>query len=133
MTVLEMGVKQRKIFRVGERDYSLAFTVPIVAELEVTLGRSMKSAADWLRIQTKEVRGILEAGLKHYHPDEAANVAEAVSLALDPEEIEVVIDGLCVAACPKAMARLEAELEKARARAKRGLSPLPNVPGVDAL
>lgn len=130
--VIEIAVKERKIFRVGERDYSLVFMLSTIAELEEKLGRSMKSAADWLHIQTKEVHDILEAGFSHYHPEEAKDVADTICEALDPEQIENVIDGLCVAACPKAMARLQEEIEKVRARLKKGL-PLPNVPGADAL
>jgi capsule polysaccharide export protein KpsE/RkpR len=93
----------------------------------------MKSATDWLKIQTKEVRDILEAGFTHYHPEEAKQVADDISVALEPEEIENVIDGLCVVACPKAMARLQEEMEKVRARLKKGLPPLPNAPGAGVL
>ena len=131
--VLEIGVKQSKIFRVGEKDYSLVFTVPVIAALEEKLGRSLKGAADWFRIKTSEVRDILEAGFTKHHPEEAADIADTICNLLDPEEIENVIDGLCAAACPKAMARLELEIEKARERTKRGLPPLPNVPSADAL
>ncbi len=128
--VLEIAVKERKIFRLGERDYSLTFTVPVVAALEEKLGRSMKGAADWFRIQTREVQDVLAAGFTHYHPDEAGDVAKQICDALDPEELETVIDALCVAACPKAMARLKVEIEKAQSRIKKGISP--NVQGADA-
>lgn len=130
--VLEITFKQSKIFRVGDKDYSLVFTVPVVAALEEKLGRSMKSAADWLRIQTKEVRDILEAGFTHHHPEDAKTIADTICDMLEPEEIENVIDALCVAACPKAMARLQVEIEKIKERAKKGLPPLPNVQSADA-
>ena len=129
--VLEIAVKERKIIRVGDRDYSLVFPVPVVAALEETIGRSMKSTADWLRIQTKEVQAVLEAGLSHYHPQEAKDLAATLCTMLEPEEIENVVDALCVAACPKGMARLKEEIEKARVRFNKGL-PLPNVQGADA-
>jgi plasmid stability protein len=131
MQALEIGVKQRQLLRVDDRDFAIVFPLPIVAELEETLGRSMKIPADWLRIKTAEVRDILEAGLKTYHPDEAAATADAVSKGLDPEQIETVIAALCAAACPKAMAHLEKEIEKARARARKGLA-LPNAQSADA-
>jgi hypothetical protein len=95
------------------------------------LGRSMKTAGDWLRIQVKEVQAVLEAGLTHYHPEEAKSVAEAVAITLDPEELESVIEALCWAACPKAMERVQAALEKARQRVLEGLPPLPNGQSAD--
>jgi hypothetical protein len=125
--VLEIGVKQSRIFRVGERDFALVFTVGAVAALEDKLGRSMKNPADWFRLQTKEVQDVLEAGFKTYHADEAKDVAEAVCRTLDAEQIENVIDFVCWAACPKAMERLRVEVEKMREAVKKGL-PLPNVP-----
>lgn len=128
---LEIEAKSRKIIRVGGKDYALVFRLPIVAALEEKLGRSMKSAADWLRIQTKEVPAVIEAGLTDYHPNDAKSVAETICSTLDPEEIEHVIDALCVAACPKAMARLQEELEKYRERMKQGL-PVPNAQSADA-
>ena len=133
MSAIEIAVKQPKIFRVDGNDYALLFTVPAVAELEEKLGRSMKSATDWLRIQTKEVRDILEAGFTHYHPDEASIVADAICTCLEPEELEKVIDALCVAACPRAMAKLQEEMEKVRVRLSKGQPPFPNAPGADVL
>ena len=128
MDVLEIAVKQRKIIRLGKRDFSLAFTVPVVVALEEKIKRPMRGAADWLRIQTSEVRDILEAGFTHYHPEAAKGAADMICDTLAPEEIEHVIDALCWAACPKAMERLQAEVDKLRERAKQGL-PLPNAPG----
>lgn len=129
MSVLELAVKEVKVFRVNGADYSVLFPVSIVAELEVTLGRPMRGVAPWLAISTKEVQPIIEAGLRHYHPDEAASVAAAICRELPPEEIENVIDGLCVAACPKAMERIREEMVKVRERVKKGLPSLPNVQG----
>jgi hypothetical protein len=133
MKVIEIKAKDRQIFRVGEaegleREFSVAFPLSVVAELEDKLGRPMRSPSDWLRIQTKEVRDILEAGFSYYHPEAAKGVADLICLTLDPEGIESVIDALCFAACPKAMARLQEEMDKARERAKKGLAALPNVP-----
>lgn len=132
-SVLEICVKQSKIFLVGDKDYSLVFTVPVIAALEEKLGRPLKSAGDWLRISTSEVRDILEAGFKKHHPEEAEEIADTICDLLDPEQLETVIDALCVAACPKAMARLDEEIKKAQERARKGLTPLPNVPSADAL
>ena len=129
MDVLEIKVKDRKIVRMNERDFSLLFDVPTTAALEDKLGRDMKSPADWFRIRTKEVRDILEAGFTHYHSEEAKDIADVICSALDPEEIEIVIDAICEAACPKALARLREEITKAQARLQKGLSLLPNVPG----
>lgn len=126
MNIIEIQVKDCKVFRVDGRDYSLTFPLSVIAELEVKLGRPMKDAASWLRIKTSEVQDILEAGFKRYHPEEAAVIAESIANALDPEEIETVIDGLFVAACPKAAVRLQAEMEKIRKRVEKGI--LPNVP-----
>lgn len=131
--VLEIAVKERRIIRVAERgDFALAFTVREVAALEDKLGRSMKSAADWLNIKTKEVRDILEAGFRHYHPDEAGALADEICSVLGPEEIEHLIDAICVAACPKAMARIQDEIVKIRERMKKELPPLPNGVSADA-
>lgn len=132
MNVIEIKTKDRQLFRVGERDFSIAFPLPMVAELEDKVGRPMRSPSDWLRVKTSEVQAILEAGFKHYHPTEAGSVATQISETLDPEGIETVIDALCWAACPKAMGRLQEEMDKARERAKKGLQ-LPNVPGVGGL
>lgn len=131
MSVLEIETKSRKILRVGGRDYALAFPLTIVADLETKLGRSMKAAPDWLHIETREVKTILEAGLAYYHADEANAVAERICETLDPEEIDTVIEALCVAACPKAMERIQKAVEEARERIQKGL-PLPNVQGADA-
>lgn len=128
--ILEMAVKSQNKICVNEREYELVFSFPVVAALEEKLGRSMKSAADWVRTQTKEVPDILEAGLSHLYPEEAKAVADSICNTFPPEEIEHVIDFLCVAACPKAMARLKEQMEKIQERVKQGLA-LPNVPGVD--
>lgn len=131
--ILEITVQREpKVIRVDGKDYSLTFPLPIVVDLESKLGRPMKSAADWIRIKTEEVPAILEAALSSEHPDEAKDVATAIGSALDPEEISTVIDGLCEAACPKAMERIRAEMEKARERVQKGLAPFPNVQGADA-
>jgi hypothetical protein len=115
--VLEIEVKQAKIIRVDGKDYDLAFPLSVVVDLENKLGRSMKSAPDWLQITTAEVPIILEAGLSPGRPDdEAKTLATLICAVLNPEEISTVIDGLCAAACPKAMARIMAEMEKARKR-----------------
>lgn len=114
--VLEITVeqKQTKIIRVDGEDYSLKFPLPVVAALEIKLGRPMKSTLDWIRIRSEEVPPILEAALSTEHPDEAKDITAAICSALNPEEIGTVIDGLCAAACPKAMALLQAEIEKAQ-------------------
>jgi hypothetical protein len=129
MDTIEIQVKEPKLFRVDGVDYQLTFPLSVVAELEVKLGRPMKDAASWLRIRTKEIQAVLEAGFTRYHPDAAAMVAESIANGLDQEEIDTVIDGLFVAACPKAAERLRAEMEKARKRVEKGLPPLPNVQG----
>lgn len=129
MEVIEIKVKAPKVFRVNGEDYRLSFSLAATAELEEKLGRSMKYVSDWLRIQTKEVRDILAAGFYIFHPNEAERVADAIAAELDPEEIEHVIDGLCVAAFPKAMARLHEEMQKAQERIQKGLSALPNGQG----
>lgn len=131
MEALEIAVKERKIFRMDGRDYALVFPLPVVVALEEKLGRSMKLAVDWFRIETHEVQAVLEAGLSSLHPEEAREIAQKVADALDPEEIGTVIDGLCAAACPKAMAKIEAAMAKARERAAKGLEPLPNGQGAD--
>jgi hypothetical protein len=126
---VNIAVKQPKIFKVDGVDFRVEFPVSSVIKLEDALGRSMKSASDWLKTQTKELPEILKAGLLKHHKTEAEKVATAICDSLDPEEIEHVIDGLCVAACPKAMARIEAEINRLREKAAKGL-PLPNVPSV---
>lgn len=132
MDVLKIEAKGRKIIRVGERDFALAFPLNVVADLEEKLGRSMKTAADWLRLQTKEVQPTLAAGFRLYHPEKADAVAETICSSLDPEEIDNVIEALCVAACPKAMERVKKAMEEAQERLKKGLAPLPNGVGADA-
>lgn len=132
MDVLKIEAKGRKIIRVGERDYALAFPLNTVAELEEKLGRSMKMGADWLRLQTREVQPTLAAGFRLYHPDEADSIAETICSTLDPEEIDNVIEALCVATCPKTMERVKKAMEEAQERLKKGLSPLPNGVGADA-
>ena len=114
--VLEITVKQAKLIRIDGKDYDLTFPLPVVVDLENKLGRPMKSAPDWLRVTTAEVPAILEAGLSSGYPNEAKALSGSVCAALAPEEISTVIDGLCAAACPKAMARIEAEMKKARER-----------------
>jgi hypothetical protein len=129
--ILEIAVKERKVFRVDGSDFVLTFPVAVVVELEIKLGHSMKTAIDWLNIKTSEVRDILEAGFRRYHRSEAGNVADAICEALDPEEISTVIDGICAAACPKAVARIQEQMAKARERIQKGLPALPNAPGAD--
>lgn len=132
--VLEIAIKQEqaKVIRVDGKDYSLTFPLPVVVDLEAKLGRTMKSAPDWLRIETAEVPAILEAALSSEHPDDAKDVTAAICAGLDPEAISTVIDALCWAACPKAMDRIKADMDKAMERAKKGLTPFPNVQGADA-
>ncbi|HZP06775.1 MAG TPA: hypothetical protein VFB43_17885 [Terracidiphilus sp.] len=127
----ETTVKSRQILRVDDSDYSLSFPVVIVAELEEKLGRSMKAPQNWLAMQTKEVETVLAAALKHYHPEEAAEVSRLVCTNLDPEELESVMDLLCCVACPRAMERMHAEIKKLQERVKKGLA-LPNAQSVDA-
>jgi len=130
MHVIEIEAKGDKFIRVDGTDYQLAFPLPIVVELEAKIGRSMKTGGDWLRIQTKEVRDILFLGFKTHHKD-AEEVADKIAARLEPEEIDNVINAICAATCPKALAKWQEELEKLRDRLKKGLT-LPNVPGADA-
>lgn len=125
MEVLEIAVRQAKVFLVDGVEYRLEFPLPAVAEMEKKLGRSMKSPADWLNTKTEEVRDILAAGFSRNHPEDAERIADAICEYLEPEQINTVIDALCWAACPKAMARIQEQIEKSRDRAKAGL--LPNV------
>lgn len=131
-SVIEIAVKQPKVFRVDGVEYRLEFPVAAVAALEEKLGRSMKSASDWLRMQVMELPAVLFAGLTRNHPNEAQQIATAICDNLGPEDIEIVIDGLCVAAHPKAMERLQQQIDAARERFNNGGSPLPNVQSADA-
>ena len=130
--VLEIAVRETKIVRIGEREYTLTFPVAAVVVLEQKLGRSMKHSTDWFRIKAEEVQPCLEAGLTHHHPEEAATVAAEICNTLDPEAIDSVVDALCATACPKAWGRLLEEMAKARQRLQKGLSPVPNGQGADA-
>lgn len=132
LELIKLETKQPLPLSVDGTEYRLEFPLPAIVALEKKLGRSMKTASDWFRIQTHELPDVLRAGLQQRHADEADAVVEAIGRALDPENIEVLIAGLCGATWPKATERIQAALEKARARAEKGLSPLPNVPSVAA-
>jgi hypothetical protein len=128
MKAVEIAVKQPKAVRVDGTDYFVEFPVPAVVEIEAALGRPMRGIADWFRIQPSEVCPVLAAGFRKHHPESADGLAEQICDSLEPEEIEIVIDGLCAAAFPKAMAKVQAEMEKLR---KKGAA-LPNVQSADA-
>ena len=115
--ILEITRKEKKTITVEGQDYTIAFPLPVVAELEEKLGRSMKYPSDWFRIQTKEVQAILEAGLTRHYPDDARTMADDICSVLTPEGLGHIIDGLCMAACPKTIAKLQADIDARRREA----------------
>ena len=124
--VIDIAVKQPKAFRVDGKTFLLEFPLSAVIVLEAKLGRPMKGLSDWLKVSTGELWDVLEAGFRKHHEEESHGIATALCDGLEPEDIERVIDAVCVCACPRAMERLKEEMEKMRDRLKKGL-PLPNV------
>lgn len=127
MKVLQLAVRNPMKVSVEGREYSIEFPVKAVATLEEKLGRSMKFAADWLKIRTKEVEDVLAVGLSRNHHEDAAEVAARICDTLETEAIEEVIEGLCWSVFPRAMERIEA----AAKRIREGHTS-PNAPSADA-
>lgn len=129
MKTLELAVRQPLVITLGPQEYTIDFSVKTVAALEDRLGHSMKTAADWFRLETKELPIVLECGLlRHANgPEDAELLALSICEGLNPEGIEELISALCASACPKAVARFHEELEKLK---KRGT--VPNVQSADA-
>ena len=128
---LELEVRQPLCIRVQKDGEILPVTVefdlPAVVALERSLNRSMKTAADWLRLQSGELERTLAAGLRLHHGAEAEQLAATICGGLSPESIETTLDAICTSACPRAMRRFREELEKLRAKARAGIAvTLPN-------
>lgn len=126
MKKIEIAVRQPFTVIVAGEEYYIEYPVESVVELEAALGRSMKYASDWFRLETKELSAVLRYGFQKHHPTLAEELAARVCDGLNPEGIEAAIEGLCAYSFPIATARLQEALDKARN------GQVPNGPSADA-
>jgi len=87
--------------------YILTFPLKAVALAEEKLGHSLRTLRDWLKLETRELPIIIEAGLQKFHPEQTAEHAAAIVEALTSDALDELHYGLCKLAFPKAMAKLE--------------------------
>jgi hypothetical protein len=129
-SVLEIAIQGDRILRVNGEDYSVLFPLPVVFELEKALGRSMRQATDFLRMQAEEVPAILEHGLRARQAERSAAIARLVMEAVgtESESVNNIMNFLCVAAYPKTMEKVEARIKQLAAK---GREPK-NAPSADA-
>lgn len=122
-------LKAKVLLAIDGATYEIRFPLPSVKWLEDQLKHSMRHPWSWLGLKTEEIQPALQAGLLDLYPDDAESLAERVSKALGPEEIQPVVDMLCAASFPEALGRFHAECQRLEKSGQKGVK-LPNVPSV---
>ena len=127
--VVELAVKPTLMLLVEGKPYTLEFPLSAVIKAEATLGRSLKSPADWFCAKAEDLSALLEAGLAKHHPDITPEEVQAICEGIGPETYTEVTEALGALNFPRFLARYKENLERMRAKGDTS----PNAPSAGAL